>query len=307
MNLDVSKASLIGLDWGTSSLRAFLIDKHGAVLDRLHTNEGIMQVTEGDFEGVLARFLQPWDFKHSVPLIASGMITSRNGWVETPYLPVPTGADQLAEALIHLPLASGALLHFVTGVLDEHEDAPDVMRGEETQIAGAVEAGLLDGICVMPGTHSKWVTIRSGRIVNFETVMTGEVFEALHRHTILGKLMKDGEFSDEGFREGVTAGLNAGQRLLHSLFRVRTLPLFEKLDENKVADYLSGMLIGAEINSAVSSQQINGEPITIIGREDLAKRYAIALQVSGYKSTHTPEDIVARGHFGIAKAAGLLI
>jgi len=250
------------------------------------------------------RFLDAWNAQYNLPLIASGMITSRNGWLETPYLDVPSGADQLATVLVNIPLSNGTLLHFITGVTDQ--DAPDVMRGEETQIAGAVESGLADGICVMPGTHSKWVTVSEGRIVNFETVMTGEVFEALQRHTILGKLMSDGTFSEDGFRKGVTAGLTAGPRLLQALFRVRTLPLFEKLAEEKVSDYLSGMLIGAEIQGAMSNRPMHEEPITIIGREDLANRYAIALQVSGYQSTHAPQNIVARGHFGIAKAAGLL-
>jgi len=198
------------------------------------------------------------------------------------------------------------LLHFVTGVTDQQEDVPDVMRGEETQIAGAVESGLVDGTCIMPGTHSKWVTIRYGRIIKFETVMTGEVFEALRNHTILGKLMTDNAFNEEGFRQGVAAGINAGPRLLQTLFSVRTLPLFERLEEEKVADYLSGMLIGAEIQGARSNYSIDSKPITIIGREDLANRYELALQVSGYKSTYAPENIVARGHFGIAKAAGLI-
>jgi len=321
----VSAASLIGIDWGTSSLRAFLIGDHGEVLDRLHTPEGIMQVTDGDFEGVLSRLLNSWvkpDSDHdgdntALPLLASGMITSRNGWIETPYLPVPTGAAQLADALESVPAgfgnnksfsnnkSGGKSLHFVTGVTVDHGGAPDVIRGEETQITGVVESGMVDGICVLPGTHSKWVTVRDGRIVNFETIMSGEVFEALKSHTILGKLITDGSFSEDGFRLGVAAGLEAGPRLLHSLFHVRTLPLFKKLDETKVSDYLSGMLIGAEIQGVLSNRAID-DPITIMGRNDLADRYAMALQVSGLQSTRAPEDIAALGYFAIAKAARLL-
>jgi len=304
--LDATNANLIGVDWGTSSLRANLIDENGEVLARLQSPDGIMQVSNGDFESALMRLLEPWMVDNNMPMIASGMITSRNGWIETPYLSVPTGADQLAAALTQYSLSNGDLLHFVTGVTDQQEGVPDVMRGEETQIAGAVESGLVDGTCIMPGTHSKWVTIRYGRIIKFETVMTGEVFEALRNHTILGKLMTDNAFNEEGFRQGVAAGINAGPRLLQTLFSVRTLPLFERLEEEKVADYLSGMLIGAEIQGARSNYSIDSKPITIIGREDLANRYELALQVSGYKSTYAPENIVARGHFGIAKAAGLI-
>ncbi len=303
--MDISKASLIGIDWGTTSFRAFLIGERGEVLDRLHSPDGIMQVTNADFDAVFMRLLDPWLDRKNLPVIASGMITSRNGWIETPYLPAPTGKDQLAGALEAVHTINGSVLHFVTGVMVDHSGAADVMRGEETQIVGAVESGLVDGICVMPGTHSKWVTVRDGQIEEFETVMSGEVFEALRSHTILGKLMIDSTFSEAGFREGVLAGLDAGLKLLQSLFRVRTLPLFGKINEEEVADYLSGMLIGAEINGAVSGQVID-DPITIIGRGDLTERYAIALEVSGQKISRVPEDIAARGYFAIAAAAGLM-
>lgn len=306
MNLVASDPTLIGIDWGTTSLRAYLMGTQGEVLDRLVVPEGIMQVPDKDFEGVFERLLDPWVKTHSVPLIASGMITSRNGWLETPYLPVPSGAEHLADALVPLLTAAGSVLHFVTGVTTSHEGAPDVMRGEETQIVGAVEAGFNEGICVMPGTHSKWVTVRGGCIEDFATFMSGEVFEALRAHTILGTLMSEGAFSEEGFREGVAAGLDAGPKLLHTLFHVRTMPLFGKITEDKVADYLSGMLIGAEIHGATSNQVI-ADPITIIGRDDLADRYAIALQVLGQQSRRAPDDIVARGHFAIATSAGLLV
>jgi len=221
------------------------------------------------------------------------MITSRNGWVETP------------NNLHQLRIANGSLIHFITGVTVDHNGSPDVMRGEETQIIGAVKAGLVDGICVMPGTHSKWITVRDKSIVDFETAMTGEIYDVLRRHTILGTLMKDGVFSEEGFREGVTAGLNAGPKLLQSLFSVRTLPLFERIDESKVSDYLSGMLIGAEVSGALSNQKASNS-ITILGRDDLADRYTIALQMLGYKSVREHEDIVASGYFAIAVAARLI-
>lgn len=275
------------------------------MLDRLATSEGIMQVPDKDFDAVLTRLLDPWANERGLPVIASGMITSRNGWLETPYLPVPTGASQLAGALHQIRMANESSLYFVTGLTVDHNGVPDVMRGEETQIVGAVEAGLVNGTCVMPGTHSKWITVRDRCIFDFETAMTGEVFEALRRHTILGTLMKDGAFSDEGFRQGVAAGFDAGPKLLHSLFQVRALPLFGRIDEEKVTDYFSGMLIGAEVTGAMSNQTTK-DPITILGRDDLAHRYAIALEMSGQTSVHVPEDIIAHGYLAIAVAARLL-
>lgn len=303
--MDVSNACLIGIDWGTSSLRAFLIGTRGEVLDQLTTSKGIMHIPDKDFDVVLTRLIDPWIHDKRLPIIASGMITSRNGWLETPYLSVPTDTDQLAAELQPIHMANRSIIHFITGLTVDHRGAPDVMRGEEAQIAGAVEAGLADGICVMPGTHSKWITVVDKRIVDFETFMTGEIFEALRSHTILGTLIENGDFSENAFRDGVTAGFDAGSKLLHTLFHVRTLPLFEKIDKTKVADYLSGMLIGAEITGALFNQNING-PVTIVGRDDLADRYATALKMLEIRSIRESEDIVVGGHFAIAAAARLI-
>ena len=300
-----SNSALIGVDWGTSSLRAFLIGTEGEVLDRLTTSQGIMRVADGDFSRVLKELLAPWLAEKRLPIIASGMITSRNGWLETPYLSAPAGAAQLAGNLHRINFDDDTPLHFVTGMSIEHSGAPDVMRGEETQIAGVVEAGLIDGVCVMPGTHSKWITVRDRQITDFQTVMTGEVFAALRQHTILGTLMKDGAFSEHAFRDGVRAGFKSGENLLHYFFRVRTLPLFDKLSEEQTADYLSGMLIGAEANGVLANQATRGE-VNILGRGDLAERYTIALEMCNQKSVHYDENIVVRGHFAIANAAGLL-
>lgn len=305
MNSGESEASLIGIDWGTSSMRAYLIGAQGEVLDRSDAPDGIMHVPGKDFETVLVSVLDPWMQEATIPVITSGMITSRNGWLETPYLSTPLGASHLAEALVPLTTQCGWQLHCIAGVTKDLKGIPDVMRGEETQIAGALEAGMDNRLFVLPGTHSKWITVQDGHIENFETVMSGEIFEALRRHTILGTLMQEAAFSAEGFRAGVAAGNNAGQKLLQALFSVRTLPLFGHLEEGMVADYLSGMLIGAEIKGATHNKP-NENPIAIIGRKDLAERYAIALDSLGFKSIKVEDDVVAKGYFNIATTAGLL-
>ena len=305
MNSVGSEAALIGLDWGTSSLRAFLIGADGRVLDTVSTGQGIMHVKDRDFDAVFHDLVSPWLSQKTVPVIASGMITSRNGWVETPYVKVPSGAGDLADALVAFKSSRGIQIHFVTGMTTEHDSAPDVMRGEETQIVGASAAGMGDGTYVMPGTHSKWISVVGDRIEDYATYMTGEVFGALRSHTILGALMVEGAFSEEGFRLGVRAGLSVGANLLHELFYVRTLPLFGKISEDMVEDYLSGVLIGSEVAAAAGSSP-NDEPVNIIGRGDLADRYEIALGLAGIDSKRAPDNIVASGHFVIAKQAGLL-
>lgn len=304
MNSVVSDPALIGIDWGTSSLRAFLIGAEGEVLDQLSNPQGIMHVENGDFEGVFRELVADWVKDTGLPVIASGMITSRNGWVETPYLQVPSGVRELADALVSHQMSDGMTVTFVTGMTTERGGSPDVMRGEETQIIGASAFGVSDGVFVLPGTHSKWITVQNNRIEDYATFMTGEVFAALRHHTILGTLMSEGPFQEGAFRKGCAAGLISGSRLLHDLFSVRTLPLFGKISGDMVEDYLSGMLIGAELKGIDPESII--DPVTIVGRSDLADRYEIAMSVAGLKTQRAPDDIVAQGHFLIARAAGLV-
>tara|TARA_B110000444_G_scaffold220232_1_gene220885 strand:- start:276 stop:1190 length:915 start_codon:yes stop_codon:yes gene_type:complete len=300
----ISTPILIGIDWGTSSLRAFLIGSDGEVLDRISKPQGILHVENGEFEKAFDDLVKAWSPNGNLPVIASGMITSRNGWLETPYIDTPVGATELAAALVPLQTASGHIVNFVTGATTDHDGAPDVMRGEETQIIGACSLGAENGVFVMPGTHSKWITVENNRIQDFSTCMTGEVFGALKKHTILGAFMIDGPFNEAGFSMGVTAGLASGSGLLYDLFNVRTLPLFGKITPDMVEDYLSGMLIGAEIGAADTAA--NAELITIVGRDDLTDRYEMALTIAGHQSQRAQDDIAARGHFVVAKKAGLI-
>ena len=305
MNSAASDPALIGIDWGTSSLRTFLIGASGEVLDSVSSAEGIMQVKDRDFEAVFGKLIGHWDQGGKLPVLASGMITSRNGWVETPYASVPLGADDLARALVHHRTSGGRELSFITGVTTDHTSGPDVMRGEETQIIGAQALGMSDGTFVMPGTHSKWVRVSGGRIEDYATFMTGEVFAALKGHTILGTLMEDGPHSPDGFALGIAASPDEGACLLHDLFHARTLPLMGRMAGGDVSDYLSGLLIGAEISAAKTRGDATGT-ITIVGRSDLADRYETALTAAGLQSRRAPDDIVAMGHFLIARAAGMI-
>ncbi|OJI92699.1 2-keto-3-deoxygalactonate kinase [Planktotalea frisia] len=305
MNSAVSEPALIGIDWGTSSLRAFLIGTQGEVLDSVSTGEGIMQIPDRNFDAVFDRLVGSFPSNAGLPIVVSGMITSRNGWVETPYVTMPTGPEHLARSLVRHQSQSGALIHFVTGATTEHISGPDVMRGEETQIIGSAALGLSDGVFVMPGTHSKWVHVAGGKIQDFATYMTGEVFASLKDHTILGTLMEVGDFDLPAFQKGVSAAQDRRANLLHDLFHVRTLPLMGKLKETETADFLSGLLIGTEIVAALRKNEA-AKRVTIVGRNDLADRYEIALQAVGISCHRAPDDIAAKGHFLIAQAAGLL-
>jgi 2-dehydro-3-deoxygalactonokinase len=305
MNSAGSEPALIGLDWGTSSFRAYLIGADGGVISSVSAPEGILHVEGGNFEAAFQRLVGRWAAEHDVPVIASGMITSRNGWIETPYVGLPSGAAELAAAMTAHTLADGRKIHFVTGMTGTTSGAPDVMRGEETQIAGAVAAGGGSGVFVLPGTHSKWVAVEDGKITSFATFMTGDVFGAMRGHTILGTLMEDGEGSTDALLRGARASKDGGLGLLHSLFTARTLPLFGEMSKAQAADYLSGLLIGAEVQGARALAG-GSDQVVLIGRGDLNTRYAQVLEVFGLKAVEAGDHIVARGHFEIAKAGGLL-
>ena len=305
MSSAASKPALIGIDWGTSSLRGFLIDAQGGVLASVHSAEGIMHLNGKSFDAVFEKTIRSLTPESQLPIIVSGMVTSRNGWVETPYVGMPASPESLAHSLVRHQTECGLSIHFVTGAATEHAGGPDVMRGEETQIIGSAAVGLSDGLFVMPGTHSKWVRVSNGKIEDFATYVTGEIFSALKEHTILGRLMEAGGFDKAAFEKGLKAARQPNASLLHDLFHVRTLPLMGKMKGTEAGDYLSGLLIGTEVAAAVGDDAAQAE-VTLVGRDDLTDRYALAIEAWGLTSRRAPDDVAARGHYLIAQKAGLL-
>jgi 2-dehydro-3-deoxygalactonokinase len=304
-----SPAALIGIDWGTTSFRAYRIGADGHVIDRKSAPAGILKVPEGDFEGVFEREVGPWLIPQSdLPVIASGMITSRQGWVEVPYCPCPAGTQEIARALLRHATGRGRSIHFVPGLSIMGSDGvPDVIRGEETQIIGEVGAAPGRRLLLLPGTHSKWALVDDGRIVWFATFMTGEVFGVLKEHSILGRLMA-GEADDaEAFRRGVAYARGDRGGLLKRLFSARTLGLFGQLPAEAIASYLSGLLIGTEVREALDclKQAPVDQEVTVIG-SDLTERYVTAIEAAGLRGRRAAADAGARGLFLIAAAAGHL-
>jgi len=298
---------LIGVDWGTSSFRAYLINAEGGVIDSISTPEGILSVNENDFESTFERLIGHWLQGYpALPIVLSGMITSRNGWFEIDYVPVPAEIFELASAMVEFETIKGRKLHFATGlaILDDGK-TPDVMRGEETELIGQFCQHDSDGIFLLPGTHSKWVRVEDRRILEFETYMTGEVFALLKQHSILGKFMTADSHSAEAFDRGVKWRAESSHSILHTLFSVRTLPLFEQMATQDVADYLSGLLIAEEIMGALATRQAISE-VTVIGRGDLADRYCRALELMGKSATVVDQGLVARGHYELALQRGLI-
>ena len=304
-----SPAALIGIDWGTTSFRAYRIGADGHVLERKSSQAGILKVPQGEFEHVFEGEVGPWlGQTPKVPVIASGMITSRQGWVEVPYCPCPAGSEEIARAIVCHKISHGRIIHFVPGLSIVGPDGvPDVIRGEETQIIGEGGAASTPRLLVLPGTHSKWALFEDGRIVWFATFMTGEVFGVLKEHSILGRMIADAEHDARAFRRGLAYARVERGGLLKRLFSARTLALFEQLPAQGVASYLSGLLIGTEIREALDClERPVDQEITVIGSSDLTDRYLAAIEDAGLRGRCGAPDAGARGLFLIAVAAALV-
>ena len=301
----MSDAALIGVDWGTSNFRAFLLSASGAILDRRSGPHGIMTVSEGRFAQTLAAGIGDWLGEGRLPILMSGMIGSRQGWVEAPYVATPLGVADLAAALGKAPF-DAAEVRVVPGLKTTTDDAHDVIRGEETQVFGALtRLGIEGGRFLLPGTHSKWVIVEGSRVTAFATYMTGEIFSAARDHTILGRLMKEGSPTGDAFLRGVAYGAWPGSQgaLLHRLFGVRTAGLFGETDGVDLADYLSGLLIGAEIADQGARDK---RPVHIIASDALAERYRSAAISLGVTAEIVPSDCIVDGYIAIARMAGLI-
>ncbi len=299
---------MIAVDWGTTSFRAYRLGPDGGVLDQTRSAAGILSIEAGGFSAVLDKHVGSWiNGGSKTPIIMSGMIGSRQGWIEAPYISMPASLDDIAAGLASVPHDGPANVLIVPGLSLDTGAMPDVMRGEETQIYGAMRLhGQANSTFVLPGTHSKWVSASDGQIRQFATYMTGEVFAALSGHTILGRLMAErAELHPEGFRQGLDDGRAAGEpgALLHRLFGARTRALFGQLAADAVADYLSGMLIGAEFADAASRFD---RPIFIVGASGLAERYLLAAERFGLAAERIDPDCAAAGLYAIACRAGLM-
>lgn len=308
---DTDKAVLIGLDWGTTSLRAHLIGPEGVLLDTISSADGILSPEGKDFKKTFERIVGPWlSIDPTLPVIASGMITSRNGWLETPYLPLPAGPAEFAAALTCFDVNDTQQIYFVTGASYENIlGTPDIMRGEETQIIGCMQQdNPTPEVYLLPGTHSKWASSQSGEIKNFMSYMTGEIFALLKNHSILGTLVTPNKNPlSDGFLKGVKNRFQSDTSLLHQVFSTRTLALFDQLPSDEISDFLSGLLIGEEVKSAKLNFDIEvTQTVQIIGRDDLAQRYSLALNMAGISNTIAFENAAATGLYKIAKKAGII-
>lgn len=274
----------IVVDWGSSNFRAYRFGPDGAIIDRRTAASGILAVTDGRFEATLRREIGDW-ISPQAEIFLCGMITSRNGWVETPYVLCPATLAAIAAGAVRRTLAEGATLHFMPGVSAE-VPTPDVMRGEEMQVFG-VTGKDEDALIVLPGTHSKWVSVRRGAITGLRTFLTGEIFALLASHSIIGRLMpkEAAPFNEAAFLAGVDLAFSdTSISLLNDVFTARSGALLGAFGVETIADRLSGILIGHELAAGLALRAAASGRLVLVGETALVDRYLRALAHRGLKA-----------------------
>ncbi len=305
--------SAIFADWGTTNRRAWAVDRDGAVLEQRKDDQGLLGVKasgsrEGAFEASFRGFIGDWlkSAAPTAPIVMAGMVGSKLGWREAPYVATPARFEQLAQNLIALPDLDGHPIRIAPGLSAREDGRPDVMRGEECQLYGLWLQTQAGRLCVLPGTHSKWAQIRDGGLAGFRTYLTGEVFAQLCASGTLAQLMRPGApHDDAAFQRGlaVSEGSSAGG-LLNRLFSVRSLGLFGELPGEALASYLSGLLIGAELRDATTG--LTGS-VAVIGSSRMTELYVSALETIGVKADPIDGDPLLRAALlAIARDAKLM-
>jgi 2-dehydro-3-deoxygalactonokinase len=333
-------ARLIGLDWGSSSLRAYLFGEAGRKLAENSTPSGVMhlerlfapgqhpmtrnELFEAAFEEVCADWLRRTP---GLPVIACGMVGSTVGWKEAAYVRTPAGPNALAGALTQVSRADGSLIHIVPGILApgvSGKRLPEIMRGEETQISGifsgsrstnAADAG--NFLVGLPGTHSKWVQTGMGKIVSFTTFVTGELYGLLTSHSVIAKTeRKSQEFSEEAFQAGMEIGRGQDSEgaggVLSTIFSTRTKSVLGELRKGQQSDYLSGLLIAEELAGVERVLRRDGckleefPRIVLAGEPDLCARYKFASNHLHWPAVEIVADAAERGLWRLARTAQLI-
>lgn len=268
----------IAVDWGTSRLRAWAIDAQGEVAGAAASEAGMGTLAPDEFEAALLSLVGPWLGTGRTEVLACGMVGARQGWQEAPYVAVPTALDALTPVPVSGVQDPRFSVRIVPGL--KQERPADVMRGEETQIAGfLVMRPDFDGVLCLPGTHTKWVRISAGEVVSFQTFMTGEMFDLLASHSILRHAVGSDAIDEGAFDDAVAEALSDPARLMRHLFSIRAEATLQGLSQPKARARLSGALIGAEL--AAARGYWLGQDVAIAGAPGLNALYARGLEAQG--------------------------
>jgi len=277
------EADIIGINWGSSNFRAYRIDPAGREVDEFAKPAGVAALGREGMVEVMRELRQRWPVP-AAQVYASGMVGSNIGWREAPYVKAPARLEELKRGLVPVEIGETAV-SIVPGVSCRRafDDGPDVMRGEEMELFGFAAANPeWNGLIALPGTHTKWARFSAGRIVDFFTSMSGEIFDRLTAAGLLASIV-DGPASDgPAFQEGVATGRKRQLGLATTLFGARARVMQARLSRTDAASYLRGLLIGAEIADALAIHPgLQRAPVPLVGSGPLCRLYASALEGAG--------------------------
>jgi 2-dehydro-3-deoxygalactonokinase len=266
----MSDGTFIAVDWGNSNRRAWRIEADGQ-FSHVHADDRGTLKLKG--QGVAAEIAALRRTIGDLPMLMAGTIGSADGWGDVGRLTCPVGLSDLADGLIWIEPGRTAIL---PGLKYLSEERVDILRGEDVQILGAVESGLIprDALVCQPGTHSKWGLVKQGRLVEFTSAMTGEAFALIRDHSLIGEVMEPHAQSGPAFQDGVRDGANGD--LLTLLFGCRAAVMMGRLSRADCASRLSGLMIGSEI-----SAHIGAKPVHLIATEPLGSLYKEAIETLG--------------------------
>ena len=261
----------IAVDWGTTNRRAYLIDASGKCVEEFEDGKGALSVPKGEFPAAAAEIRTRLG---DLPMLLAGMAGSNRGWIDAPYLPCPADIDDLVKNLVW----AGEREAIIPGLSYVGNGRADVMRGEEVQLLGAIATGEVpaEALVCHPGTHNKWVVIEGGQIVSFRTVMTGELFNLLKQHSIIGDLLQGEVAVNEAFQRGAAHGIE-NEDLQSELFAIRARWLLGKAEPEACASYASGLLIGSDVKIGLTDHK----DVMVMGRPALTRLYAAAIERAG--------------------------
>lgn len=279
------KPDWIAVDWGTSNMRAWAMSASGTVLDEVRSDRGMSSLKPDEFEQALRHAIAPWDHK-GAPIVACGMVGAKQGWMEAPYAVVPCPATPEGFSK---PSACDLDVHIIAGL--KQADPADVMRGEETQIAGFLAMNKnWDGVICLPGTHTKWAHISADEVVSFQTYMTGDLFAAISGNTVLKHSVISDDWDNDAFDGGVADAMARPERLAARLFSLRAEGLLNGMQNGTAKARLSGLLIGAELAGA--KPYWLGQRIAVIGAGGLSALYVRALAAQSAPATQVKGDAI---------------
>ena len=299
----MSQPAYVAVDWGTSSFRLWLIDAADRVLGERRSDEGMMAAAKAGFAAVLQSHLASVGAAADLPVIVCGMAGARQGWVEAGYVDTPARLGAILERAVRIPGQSRDI-RILPGIAQRDEKAPDVMRGEETQLLGALGLDAADdAIVCMPGTHSKWVTVEGAAVARFATFMTGELFSVIARDTILSHAVAGAEEAEDAdaFGSAVRAAFESPARAANLLFQVRSRQLLFGGTPAAARETISGTLIGLELAAELPAAR--GKTVTLVASGRLERLYRAALETLSVAVRPVDADEAVRRGLSMAARA----